>query len=98
MARVGRGAGLGGAVPRLERAGDRRVLRAEHRGRRVDEQNRVLDIVDNFEKISFNVGPTLLAWLERHRPDVYGKILEADRTSVAARGATATPRRRSTTT
>ena len=54
--------------------------------RRVDEQNRVLDIVDNFEKISFNVGPTLLAWLERHRPDVYGKILEADRTSVAARG------------
>ena len=53
--------------------------------RRVDEQNRVLDIVDNFEKISFNVGPTLLAWLERHRPDVYGKILEADRTSVAAR-------------
>ena len=54
--------------------------------RRVDEQNRVLDIVDNFEKISFNVGPTLLAWLERHRPDVYGKILEADRASVAARG------------
>ena len=54
--------------------------------RRVDEQNRVLDIVNNFEKISFNVGPTLFAWLERHRPDVYAKILEADRASVAARG------------
>jgi alpha-amylase/alpha-mannosidase (GH57 family) len=54
--------------------------------RRVDEQNRVLDIVNNFEKISFNIGPTLFAWLERHRPDVYGKIIEADRASVVARG------------
>ncbi len=54
--------------------------------RRVDEQNRVLDIGNNFEKISFNIGPTLFAWLERHRPDVYTKILEADRASVAARG------------
>ena len=54
--------------------------------RRVDEQNRVLDIVNNFEKISFNIGPTLFAWLERHRPDVYAKIVEADRASVAARG------------
>jgi len=54
--------------------------------RRVDEKNRVLDIVNNFEKISFNIGPTLFAWLARHRPDVYAKILEADRASVAARG------------
>ena len=54
--------------------------------RRVDDQNRVLDIVDNFEKISFNIGPTLFAWLERHRPEVYAKIIEADRASVAARG------------
>ena len=54
--------------------------------RRVDDKNRVLDIGNNFEKISFNVGPTLISWLERHRPDVYQKILEADRQSVAARG------------
>ncbi|MGH7305087.1 MAG: DUF3536 domain-containing protein [Candidatus Rokuibacteriota bacterium] len=54
--------------------------------RRVDAQNRVLDVVNNFEKISFNIGPTLFAWLERHRPDVYAKIVEADRASVAARG------------
>jgi alpha-amylase/alpha-mannosidase (GH57 family) len=54
--------------------------------RRVDETNHVLDIVNNFEKISFNIGPTLFAWLERHRPDVYAKIVEADRASVAARG------------
>ncbi len=54
--------------------------------RRVDRSNRILDIVNNFEKISFNVGPTLFAWLERHAPDVYARILEADRASAAARG------------
>ena len=54
--------------------------------RRVDDANRILDVVNNFEKISFNVGPTLIAWLERHAPEVYRKILAADRASVAARG------------
>jgi alpha-amylase/alpha-mannosidase (GH57 family) len=54
--------------------------------RRVDHANRILDIVDNFEKISFNVGPTLCAWLEREAPEVYQKIIEADRSSVLARG------------
>ena len=54
--------------------------------RRVAQDNRILDIVNNFEKISFNVGPTLLAWLERHTPDAYHKILEADRRSGTAHG------------
>ncbi len=54
--------------------------------RRVDRQNRILGVVNNFEKISFNVGPTLFAWLERHSPDVYAKIVAADRASAAARG------------
>jgi len=54
--------------------------------RRVDGQNRILDIVNNFEQISFNAGPTLLAWLRRHRPDVYTKIVAADRASATARG------------
>jgi alpha-amylase/alpha-mannosidase (GH57 family) len=53
--------------------------------RRVDEANRIIDVVNNFGKISFNVGPTLIAWLERHAPDIYRKILAADRASVAAR-------------
>ncbi|PYM04215.1 MAG: glycoside hydrolase [Candidatus Rokuibacteriota bacterium] len=48
--------------------------------------NRILDIVNTYEKISFDVGPTLLSWLERQRPDVYAKILEADRLSRRARG------------
>ncbi len=54
--------------------------------RRVDHADRILDVVDNFEKISFNVGPTLCAWLEREAPDVYRKIVDADRASVRARG------------
>ena len=54
--------------------------------RRVDDGNLILDVVNNFEKISFNVGPTLIAWLERQAPEVYRKILAADRASVAARG------------
>jgi alpha-amylase/alpha-mannosidase (GH57 family) len=54
--------------------------------RRVDADNRILDIVNNFEKISFNVGPTLMAWLARHAPAAHERIVEADRASVAARG------------
>jgi alpha-amylase/alpha-mannosidase (GH57 family) len=53
--------------------------------RRLGPDNRILDVVNNFEKISFNVGPTLLAWLERQAPAVYARILEADRESVVAR-------------
>src|SRR5712692_7929587 len=54
--------------------------------RRVDDDNRIVDIVDNFERISFNVGPTLMAWLARHAPAVHERIVEADRASVWARG------------
>ena len=54
--------------------------------RRVDAENRIVDIVNNFTRISFNVGPTLLSWLEAERPDVYAAITEADAGSRAARG------------
>jgi alpha-amylase/alpha-mannosidase (GH57 family) len=52
----------------------------------VDEQDRILDVVDNFAALAFDVGPTLMTWLERERPDVYGAILQADRASRAAPG------------
>ncbi|HWR15037.1 MAG TPA: DUF3536 domain-containing protein [Terriglobales bacterium] len=38
-------------------------------------------IVNNYERISFNFGPTLLSWMETNSPDVYEAILEADRRS-----------------
>ncbi len=46
--------------------------------RLLDEQGFIRHITNNYEKISFNFGPTLLAWLERRAPDVYGAILQAD--------------------
>jgi alpha-amylase/alpha-mannosidase (GH57 family) len=54
--------------------------------RRLSAENRIIDIANNFAKISFNVGPTLMAWLAARRPHVYAAILEADRTSRRARG------------
>ncbi|HZI37465.1 MAG TPA: glycoside hydrolase, partial [Acidimicrobiia bacterium] len=43
-----------------------------------DADGRVLSIVNNYEELSFNIGPTLMSWLERHQPDVYGRIQEAE--------------------
>jgi alpha-amylase/alpha-mannosidase (GH57 family) len=45
----------------------------------LDEAGRILAIVDNYEHLSFNVGPTLLSWLEVHAPETYERILLADR-------------------
>jgi len=47
----------------------------------LDSERRIIDIVNNYTKISFNFGPTLLSWMERHQPDVYQAIIEADRLS-----------------
>ncbi len=40
----------------------------------------------NFEYISFDLGPTLAAWLEQQHPDVHRLIVEADRRSVERHG------------
>lgn len=36
-------------------------------------------VVNTFEHLSFNVGPTLLSWLQDHHPEVYDRIVGADR-------------------
>jgi alpha-amylase/alpha-mannosidase (GH57 family) len=38
-------------------------------------------ITNNYAHISFNFGPTLLAWLADHEPETYQAILEADKES-----------------
>ena len=43
--------------------------------------NRITRIVNNYSRISFNVGPTLLSWMADRAPDVYQAILDADRDS-----------------
>jgi alpha-amylase/alpha-mannosidase (GH57 family) len=43
-------------------------------------------IVNNYARISFNFGPTLLSWISRNHPDTYAGIIDADYQSVLARG------------
>ena len=51
---------------------------ANANSRILDAQGRIVQIVNNYSNISFNFGPTLLAWLEEHEADVYEKIIQAD--------------------
>ena len=48
----------------------------------LDEEGRIVELANNYERISFNFGPTLLHWLEHHAEDTYEAILEADRRSI----------------
>ncbi|MCQ2789121.1 MAG: DUF3536 domain-containing protein, partial [bacterium] len=52
----------------------------------VDSRNRILDVVNNYESMSFNFGPTLLSWMEKHAPYAYERIIKADIKSVAEHG------------
>lgn len=47
----------------------------------LDGEGRIRGIVNNYARMSFNFGPTLLAWLEEKEPDAYQHVLEADRES-----------------
>ena len=47
----------------------------------LDSEDYITQIVNNYTKISFNFGPTLLAWMEENASDVYQAILKADRES-----------------
>jgi alpha-amylase/alpha-mannosidase (GH57 family) len=47
----------------------------------LDGHSRIERIVNNYRRISYNFGPTLLSWLEQHDPPAYARILQADRDS-----------------
>ncbi len=51
------------------------------RCRILDERDHILRVVNNYSRISFNFGPTLLSWMEERAPDIYQAVLEADRES-----------------
>ena len=46
-----------------------------------DKQDRIVRILNNYARMSFNFGPTLLSWLREFAPRAYGMILDADRAS-----------------
>ncbi|HEX9897381.1 MAG TPA: DUF3536 domain-containing protein [Dehalococcoidales bacterium] len=47
----------------------------------MDSEDRIIEITNNYSKISFDFGPTLLSWLETQAHDVYHAILTADKKS-----------------
>lgn len=42
--------------------------------------------VNNFERMSYDVGPTLMSWLRTHHRETYARILEADLKSIERLG------------
>lgn len=42
----------------------------------------IADLLNNYARISFNFGPTLLSWMERKAPETYASILQADQESM----------------
>jgi len=60
---------------------DRECYRAVIAARLYAPDGRIGRIVNTLASINFDVGPTLLEWMERHAPRTYAGILEADRIS-----------------
>ncbi|SEQ19809.1 DUF3536 domain-containing protein [Neolewinella agarilytica] len=54
-----------------------RVLNADHH---------ISAISNNYARISWNMGPTLLSWLEEHDPSTYARLQQADQDSAARFG------------
>ncbi len=47
----------------------------------LDDQQRISRIVNNYSKISFNFGPTLLSWAAEQAPELYNGLIESDKQS-----------------
>ncbi len=47
----------------------------------LDGEQKIIDIVNNYAKISFDFGPTLISWIEDKAPRLYKAIQSADKES-----------------
>ncbi len=56
------------------------------RSRLHGENGYIKRLINNYEYISFNFGPTLLSWLEKNNPWIYSQIIEADKKSCVSYG------------
>ncbi len=60
---------------------------APNRAARIlNSQGKIIDIKNNYSRINFNFGPTLLSWLEEADPETYEAILDADAKSLKRYG------------
>jgi alpha-amylase/alpha-mannosidase (GH57 family) len=48
----------------------------------LNEQNHISAIRNNYARMSWNFGPTLLSWMEEQDPNTYQRLREADRQSM----------------
>lgn len=48
----------------------------------LDFKDKIIDIVNNYNCMSFNFGPTLLSWLKKNEFNVYQAILQSDQQTV----------------
>lgn len=48
----------------------------------LNDEGKIIDIVNNYAKISFNMGATLLSWMEQHDRITYDAILDSDKLSM----------------
>lgn len=48
----------------------------------LDNKGVIKNITNNYSRISFNFGPTLLSWMEQNDREAYEAILEADKESI----------------
>ncbi len=52
----------------------------------LNDQDHIITISNNYSRISWNFGPTLLSWLEAHDPATYARLQAADSDSMARFG------------
>jgi len=50
--------------------------------RQLNDQKKIVNIINNYSRMSFNFGPTLLSWLAEHDQETYQAILQADKDSI----------------
>ncbi len=51
------------------------------RARLLNSEGKIERVVSNYARMSYNFGPTLLAWMKEKAPAVYGRLLESDAAS-----------------
>lgn len=78
----------GSAAPSLN--WNQRITRESYaplaRARRLDGSGRIVEVLNCYEWMSFNAGPTLLGWMAAADPDTVRLMVEADRASLARLG------------
>lgn len=47
----------------------------------LDREKKIIGIVNNYSRMSFDFGPSLMSWIKKKKPEVYEAIVEADRIS-----------------